>query len=309
MTARTAPPLDDAPAISLRRLSKSYGSLRAVHDLSLDVRRGEVFGFLGLNGAGKTTTIRVLLDLLRPDAGRASIFGVDCQRESEASRALVGYLPAELGLYPDMTGRELLDLTSRLGATTARPEVRRELLDRLELAQADLARPLRGYSSGMKRKLGIVQALQGDPPLLILDEPTEGLDPLVQRELNEILFGLRARGRTVFLSSHVLSEVERVCDRIAVIRRGELVLLSTVEEARRRGGRRVRVRFLRPVESPALPDGMSYVEAAPEAWNLRVAGELGPLLPLLAGLPVRDLEVVEPALEDVLRSFYREDAA
>jgi ABC-2 type transport system ATP-binding protein len=260
--------------------------VHAVRGISLDVRRAEIFGFLGLNGAGKTTTIRILLDLLRPSRGSAEVFGLDCQRESLKTRAMIGYLPGELGLYADMRGGEVLDLMERLSGRAADAGYRHALLDRLELARADLRRTLREYSTGMKRKLGLVQALQSDPPLLVLDEPTEGLDPLMQRALHEILTELRARGRTVFMSSHVLSEVERLCDRIAVIRGGEIVLLSTVEEARRRSGRIVRVHFT---------DG--------RLQEIQVAGEIGPLLPQLNG--VRDLEIVEPSLEDVLASFYR----
>jgi len=294
------------PAIALRDLAKSYGPVHAVRGVTFDVARGEIFGFLGLNGAGKTTTIRMLLDLLRPSRGSAALFGIDCQKESRQARALVGYMPGELGLYSDMTGIELLDLLAHLSGTRVDTAYRLKLVDTLELSHADLRRSLREYSTGMKRKLGLVQALQADPPLLILDEPTEGLDPLVQQALNEILFELRARGRTIFMSSHVLSEVERLCDRIGMIRNGEIVLLSTVEEARRRGGRMVRVHFARPVERVALPPGMTLVSHTPERWNVRVEREIGDLLPLLATLPVRDLEIVEPALEDVLRSFYRE---
>jgi ABC-2 type transport system ATP-binding protein len=297
------------PAIALSRLSKSYGRLEAVRDVSLDVRQGEIFGFLGLNGAGKTTTIRVLLDLLRPSAGTAAVFGFDCQRQSRQARARIGYLPGELGLYPDMTGEDVLAVLARLGGTPVRSAWRDELLERLELAPADLGRRVRDYSTGMKRKLGIVQALQADPPLLLLDEPTEGLDPLVQRALNELLFELRRRGRTVFMSSHVLSEVERVCDRIAVIRQGQVALVSTVAEVRRLGGRTVHVHLAVEADAIALPAGMSFVERSATRWQIRVAGEVGPLLPLLAGLPVRDLEIVEPALEDVLRSFYRAEPA
>ena len=159
----------------------------------------------------------------------------------------------------------------------------------------------------MKRKLGLIQALQTDPPLLILDEPTEGLDPLVQRALHELLFELRGRGRTVFMSSHVLTEVERLCDRIGVIRQGEMVLLSTVEESRRISGRTVRIQFARPVEAMALPAGMQLVSQMPDRWTVKVEHEVGALLPMLADLPVRDLEIIEPALEDVLGSFYRAD--
>jgi ABC-2 type transport system ATP-binding protein len=279
-------PIADS-AIALRDLAKSYGSVHAVRGISLDVRRAEIFGFLGLNGAGKTTTIRILLDLLRPSRGSAEVFRHDCQRESRKTRAMIGYLPGELGLYADMRGGEVLDLMERLGERAVDAGYRHALLDRLELARADLRRTLREYSTGMKRKLGLVQALQSDPPLLLLDEPTEGLDPLVQRALHEILIELRARGRTVFMSSHVLSEVERLCDRIAVIRSGEIVLLSTVEEARRRSGRILRVHF-----------------ATGEVKEIPVAGDIGPLLPQLTN--VRDIEIVEPSLEDVLASFYRE---
>jgi ABC-2 type transport system ATP-binding protein len=300
---------DRGPAVTLHQLSKSFGTVTALRSASLTVRQGEVFGFLGLNGAGKTTTIRILLDLLRPSGGSAALFGHDCQRDSRRTRALVGYLPGELGLYPDLTGGGVLELLARLSATPVRSVYRDDLLERLELSRADLARPIREYSTGMKRKLGIVQALQADPPLLLLDEPTEGLDPLVQRALNDVLFELRRRGRTVFMSSHVLSEVERVCDRLAVIRNGEIALVSTVAEVRRMGGRLVRVHLAREAPVIALPPGMSFADQSPTVWQIRVPGDVGPLVAALAGLPVRDLEIVEPALEDVLRGFYREGPA
>jgi ABC-2 type transport system ATP-binding protein len=299
-------PARDGPAIAIRDLAKSYGDVHAVRGITFDVAPGEIFGFLGLNGAGKTTTIRMLLDLLRPSRGSAALFGIDCHRHSLKARALVGYMPGELGLYTDMTGQELLDLLARLRGAHINLTYRLKLTDALELAHADLRRTLREYSTGMKRKLGLVQALQTDPPLLILDEPTEGLDPLVQQALNEILFELRRRGRTIFMSSHVLSEVERLCDRIGMIRSGEMVLLSTVEEARRLGGRIVRVKFARAVDTIALPPGMTLISHTADAWQVRAEHEIGALLPLLAALPVRDLEITEPALEDVLRGFYRE---
>ncbi len=295
----------DGPAIAIRDLAKSYGHVHAVRGVTFDVQRGEIFGFLGLNGAGKTTTIRILLDLLRPSRGQAQLFGFDCQRQSRLARATVGYMPGELGFYSDMTGLEVLDLMARLSSGRHDATLRLQLADRLELARADLRRPLRAYSTGMKRKLGLIQALQTDPPLLILDEPTEGLDPLVQRALHELLFELRGRGRTVFMSSHVLSEVERLCDRIGVIREGEVVLLSTVEEARRRSGRTVQIQFTRPVDALPLPAGMSLVSRTPDRWSVKVEHDIGELMPLLGTLPVRDLEILEPSLEDVLRSFYR----
>ena len=300
-----ARPTDALMPISIRGLTKRYGPLTALNDLNLDVVQGEVLGFLGLNGAGKTTTIRLLLDLLRPTSGRAFIFGHDCWTQSLAARAKVGYLPGELGLFPDLTGLEVLDFLAGINREPVDKSRRQELFDRLELPHSDLRRKLRQYSTGMKRKLGLIQALQTDPPLLILDEPTEGLDPLVQAALHQLLLELRTRGRTIFMSSHVLSEVERLCDRIGVIREGEMVLLSTVEEARRRSGRTVHIRFAQPVEPMPLPAGMSLVSREAERWTIKVEHEVGPLLPVLAHLPVRDLEILEPALEDVLRSFYR----
>jgi len=282
--------------------------LTAVKDLEMEVARGEIFGFLGLNGAGKTTTIRILLDLLRPTAGRASILSWDCQRHGLEARAMVGYLPGELGLYRDMTGRELLDSLARLSAQTVPGNYRDQLQERLELSASDLKRKLREYSTGMKRKLGLIQAFQGDPPLLILDEPTEGLDPLVQESFYELLSEVKRRGRTVFMSSHVLSEVQRVCDRIGLLRKGELVLLSSVEDVRKSAPRRVRVQFNSDVARlPDLPPGDESVEIQPRLWTLRVHGPLGWLINALAGLPVKDIEIDEPHLEDVLTKYYRED--
>jgi len=298
------------PAISVRGLTKRYGPLTALNNLNLDVVQGEVLGFLGLNGAGKTTTIRLLLDLLRPTSGKAFIFGHDCWVEGLAARTRVGYLPGELGLYSDLTGLEVLDFLAGLTRQPVDKHRRQELFERLELPQSDLRRKLRQYSTGMKRKLGLIQAFQADPPLLILDEPTEGLDPLMQESFYALLKDAKHRGRTVFMSSHVLSEVERVCDRIALLRKGELVLLSSMEASRRLAPRRVRVFFHHDVVIPAaLPAGHEFVESAPRIWRLNVVGPLGPLLAVLARLPVQDLEVQEGRLEDVLLKYYREGAS
>ena len=203
-------PTDAQPAISIRGLTKRYGPLTALNNLNLDVVQGEVFGFLGLNGAGKTTAIRLLLDLLRPTSGKAFIFGHDCWAEGLAARARVGYLPGELGLYPDLTGIEVLDFLAGFKHQPVDKRHRQELFDRLELPLSDLRRKWRQYSTGMKRKLGLIQAFQADPQLLILDEPTEGLDPLMQESFYGLLKDAKHAGKTVFMSSHVLSEVERV---------------------------------------------------------------------------------------------------
>jgi ABC-2 type transport system ATP-binding protein len=297
------------PAIRLEHLAKRYGRLTALQNVSFDVLQGEVFGFLGLNGAGKTTTIRILLDLVRPTSGRASIFGADCQARGLDVRAQLGYLPGELGFYGDMTGAATLDLLGRLARTRVDDAWRRSLLDRLEFAAADLRRPMREYSTGMKRKLGIVQAFQSDPALLVLDEPTEGLDPLMQDAFYELVADARRRGRTVFMSSHVLPEVERVCDRIALLRGGELVLLSPVHEVRSLAGRRVRVSFAEDVAPPASwPAGCDVVETTPRRWDLRVHGALGPIVSLLATRPIADLDVQVPHLEEVLKKYYGANA-
>ena len=296
-----------SPTISIRGLTKRYGKLTALNDLNLEVVQGETLGFLGLNGAGKTTTIRLLLDLLRPTSGKAFIFGHDCWVEALAARARVGYLPGELGLYPDLTGLEVLDFLAGISRQPVDNHRRQKLFDRLELPHSDLRRRLREYSTGMKRKLGLIQAFQADPPLLILDEPTEGLDPLMQESFYALLKDAKQRGTTVFMSSHVLSEVERVCDRIALLRKGELVLLSSIEASRRLAPRRIRVLFNHDVAVPAdLPPGHEFVETAPRVWRLNVVGPLGPFLAVLARLPVQDLEVQEARLEDVVLKYYRE---
>lgn len=292
--------------VSIRGLTKRYGSLLAVHNLTLEVAQGEILGFLGLNGAGKTTTIRILLDLLRPNSGNAFILGHDCQADGLRARSNIGYLPGEMGIYSDLTGHEVLDLLAGLSGHAIDKARRGELQERLEFSNGDLRRRLREYSTGMKRKLGLIQAFQSDPQLLILDEPTEGLDPLMQESFYKLLVDVKARGRTVFMSSHVLSEVDRVCDRIALVRKGELVLLSSVEELRRLAARPVRVLFSDDVSAPAgLPAGSEVIETGPRSWNLRVEGPLGPLLRATAALPVRDIEIAEAKLEDVILRYYR----
>jgi ABC-2 type transport system ATP-binding protein len=297
-----------APAVALHGVTKRFGRLVAVKTLDLAVEPGQVFGFLGLNGAGKTTTIRLLLDLLRPSAGRAAILGHDCQADGIAARALVGYMPGEPGFYRDMTGRQALGLLARLSARTVRAAWQRELLERLAFRDADLDRRIREYSSGMKRKVAIVSAFQADAPLLILDEPTEGLDPLMQEAFYALLADVRKRGTTVFLSSHVLSEVDRVCDRIGVLRAGELVLDAPVDQVRHMAPRTVRIVFREPVAPPPAdwPARIEIVDVSATQWSLRVRGSTGPVVESLAGLPVADLDVREPRLEDVVIQYYRE---
>lgn len=296
-----------SPPISLEGLTKRYGRVQALTDLSLEVGEGEVFGFLGLNGAGKTTTIRLLLDLIRPTGGRALVFGHDCRRASIAVRRLVGYLPGEPPFLLDMTGERLLRLLERAGGSRVDPAWRAELLDRFDLPARHLARRIRDYSTGMKRKLALVQAFQHDPPLLILDEPTESLDPVMQEAVYALIAERSSRGRTVFLSSHVLSEVERVCGRVAVLREGRLALLASMDDLRAMAPRRVTVRFAAPVAAPPadLGPGLELLASASDRWEVQARGALGPLLARTAGLDVADLEVREPRLEEIVVPFYR----
>ena len=304
-------------AIVTEALSKSYhghgspfhraSTVRALHDLSIEVREAEIFGFLGPNGSGKSTTIRLLLGFLHPSAGRASVLGHDIAGESETIRARVGYLPGGIAFYDSMTGAEQLDYLSRLDG---RPSpLRGELVERMELSRRDLGRQIRDYSRGMRQKVGIIQAFQSDPDLAILDEPTEGLDPLMQRAFYEILEDRQRAGRTIFMSSHVLSEVERVCDRVAIVRRGELVALTDISALLDRRRRRVELRL--DGESPDLEHvpGISEVHIHEGVLTCQLEGDPGPLIAALQGVGVRDL-LIEPArLEEAFMEYYAEDEA
>ena len=294
------------PAIRIDGLTKYYGAVIGIEDLSLEVARGEVYGFLGANGAGKTTTIRLLLDLLRPSRGRATVLGVDCHRESLAARRLIGYLPGDLPIYPDLSARAYLDYLSRLDGRRVPAGHLQCLLERFDVSEVDQRRRLRVQSHGMKQKIGIIQALMARPAVVILDEPTAGLDPLMAQAFRETVMELKESGETtVFLSSHVLTEVESTCDRIGLVRGGRLVTTGTIEDIKRDTTRRVTVAFTAPVPAPAwtLP-GVTLRRAAATEWILDVRGPVGPLLAALAGLPVHDLVVDPFRLEDYISQFY-----
>jgi ABC-2 type transport system ATP-binding protein len=282
-------------------------AVRALDGVSLDVREGEIFGFLGPNGAGKSTLIRLLLGFLHPTAGRATVLGLDSQRDSVAIRARTGYLPGGIALYDGLTGERHLDYLAELSGRA--PVRRAELCDRLELTPRTLARPIRDYSRGMRQKIGIVQALQHDPELAILDEPSEGLDPLMQRAFYSILDEVRASGRAVFFSSHVLSEVERVCDRVAIVRAGRLVALedvATLVAQRRRG---VTARLAGPAPDLTGVPGVTEVAVAGDILTCALSGDPGPFLEALRGVALADL-VIEPAsLEDAFLELYAGEAA
>lgn len=291
-------------AIDTSGLSKRYGRVQALDDLTLQVAEGEIFGFLGPNGAGKTTTIRLLLGLLRPTAGTARILDRPTGAGHAAVRRDVGYLPGELSLWPRFSGRATLAFLERL---SGRPAVDRDTLaERLGLSEAELLRPVRTYSDGMKQKVGIIQALQCRPRLAFLDEPTKGLDPLVQQAFYEVLGSARRNGTTVFFSSHVLSEVQRVCDRVAILRAGKLVTVGSVADVRRAQRRRVRVAFSAEVDAAALDQlGEVRSRSASEVQLLVAQDALPGLVARLAGLPLADVTIEPPSLEDAFLDFYR----
>ena len=294
-----------APAIRTSGLTKFYGPVVGVEDLSIEVEPGEIYGFLGANGAGKTTTIRLLLDLLRPTRGSAELLGIDCHRASLQVRSRVGYLPGELPVYPELTADAYLTFLGGLDGRRVSAQHLDSLLKRFDVSVVDLRRRLREHSHGMKRKIGIVQALMMRPAVAILDEPTAGLDPLMAEAFRETLEDLRRSGTSVFLSSHVLSEVESTCDRVGLIRAGTLVSQGTIADIRRRSPRRVTVRFSRPVEAPVPSlEGVATVSRAPQCWVLDVTGPAGPLVAALASLPVDDMDVEPFKLEDHMLKLY-----
>jgi ABC-2 type transport system ATP-binding protein len=292
--------------IRTRDLTRYYGSTVGVEGLTLDVERGEVFGFLGPNGAGKTTTIRLLLDLIRPSRGEAFLFGRSSRDPS--LRAGIGYLPGELALDGRMSGASTLSFLAALqGAPDRETTTRRrhDVCARLGLTPGDLGRKVREYSRGMKQKLALVAAFQHAPELLILDEPTTGLDPLVREEVFQLMAEARDAGATVFHCSHVLSEADRSCDRVGVLREGRLVALLTMEEARRAATRTLVVEFrAEPPMEELQSAGLVPVGRDGRRLILKVVGEMPEVLGVLARHPVRHLSFPEPRLQDAFRALY-----
>ena len=292
----------DTDLIRTTRLTKSYGKARGIVDLDLAVRPGEVFGCLGPHGAGKTTTIRILLDFIRPTTGSATIFGLDSHRDSLAIWRRLGYLPGELNLYDGMTGREFLRYMANLrkGVDWSRVE---ELAERLS---ANLTQPVRTLSHGNKQKLGLIQAFMHEPELLILDEPTQGLDPLVQHEFYRLVEKTLAVGCTVFLSSHVLPEVERTCDRVGIIRQGMLVAVEEIAGLKTKALRRLEIRFAAPPPLAAfvgLP-GVRDLRVEDSSLHCKVAGSLDAVIKAAAQFEVQDVISSEPSLEEVFLTYY-----
>lgn len=282
--------------IELDNLTKYYGDILGIKDLTFEVEEGEIFGYLGPNGAGKTTTIRTLLGFLKPTQGEAYIFGRNIDKEIVTIRENVGYIPGDLSLYGHLSGKEFLNYFASLRASDS------SLLDELlGIFEVPLKRKIEGYSRGMRQKLAIIQAFMHDPELVVMDEPTSGLDPLMQQKFYEFLREERRKGRTMFFSSHILSEVDKVCDRVGIIREGKLVALEGIESLKNKRGRIVRAKIEENPEEFEGPDDMEIEDG----WiQFVVSEDIDYWIKKLADCTVRDLEIHKFSLEDIFLHYY-----
>ncbi len=291
------------PAIVIENLAKSYGHVQAVRGISMSIERGEIFGFLGPNGAGKTTTIRCMLDVIRPSSGAIRVLGLDAQNDTHALHQHIGYLPGDVRLPGRMTGKQVINYFANLQGRE--PVLLNHLIERFDV---EMKRPLKGYSKGMRQKIGVVLAFMCDPDVLILDEPTSGLDPLLQKVFNEFLLEEQARGKTIFMSSHIMSDVEKVCQRVAVIRNGEIVTLEEVEALREKAGQHVIVEFGDAVAEQELEriPGVSALTKTNGIYHFNVSGSMDLLIKALGQHEVIRLTSQEAPLEEVFLKFYEE---
>ena len=289
-------------AIETHGLSVYYGRHRGILDVDLCVEQGEVFGFLGPNGAGKTTTQRVLMDIIRPTAGEARVFGLDCQKDGVAIRGQVGYLPGELAFYDSMKARRFFRMYASLQKGNSDPGYWQTLSDRLEL---DTSRKIGQLSRGNKQKLGVVTAFMSKPDLLILDEPTTGLDPLVQQTVMELLREANRAGATVFFSSHILPEVQAVCDRVGIIRDGQLVATERVEDLMTQHFKRVRFCFATtPPDDAFMREGVTVMARDGQAITLEIRQDLDEVMAAAAALGITDIETIPVSLEEIFLAYY-----
>lgn len=289
--------------IEISNLTKQYGDILANDDVTFDVEEGEIFGYLGPNGAGKTTTIRLLLGLIKPTSGTAEVLGADIRdrRALTDVKANIGYLPDTLGFEERLTGTEMLDHFARMRGAQRREEL-------LELFRPPLDRTVEEYSSGNRRMLGIVQAFMHDPDLVIMDEPTSGLDPLKQDRLHQFLEEERDDGTTMFFSSHILSEVQRIADRVGIIRNGEIVALEDIDTLLKRSGKHVRVHLDSPIdEAQFVTDDMIDVDIVDAGIQFTYTGEVKPLLEHLVQFDVQDVDIGDPQLDDIFKHYYGEN--
>jgi ABC-2 type transport system ATP-binding protein len=295
--------MPQAAVINIANVTKSYGPVPGVKDISFQVYEGEIFGFLGPNGAGKTTTIRLLLDLLRSDAGRIEVFGRDLARHSLEIRRRCGYLPGSFSAYGNLTGLEFLHFCADLRDIPRKIDA--SLLERFGLVNNNLTRKIKYLSHGTLQKLGIVQACFHGPELLILDEPTIGLDPLMQEEFYKLLHEHREKGATIFLSSHNLAEVERICHRVAIIRKAEIEKVDSIENLRKMLRKKLRVVLSEPAGDMELP-GAEMTGSLEMTYEYIIHGEIGPVLKRLSELPLAEVTLPEPGLEEIFIHFYKD---
>jgi ABC-2 type transport system ATP-binding protein len=296
--------MNNEVVINTTRLTKYYGAQLGISEVDLAVNRGEVFGYLGPNGAGKTTTIRTLLDFIRPTGGSATIFGLDARQSTVAIHRRIGYLNGELSLYDDMTGADLLRYLGNLRGGLDWKYVQ-ELAARF---QCDLPRRVQGLSLGNKQKLGLLQAFMHKPELLILDEPTNGLDPLMQHEFYDLLNETKKEGRTIFLSSHILPEVEKVCDRVGIIRQGKLITVETIESLKSHSIRQLEIHFAAPVPKENFVNipGVRDIIIRDNLLTCTVVGSLDALVKAAARFEVVNIISHEASLEDIFMTYYSE---
>jgi ABC-2 type transport system ATP-binding protein len=292
-------------AIQVQGLSKSYGKVKALKGIDLQVKRGEIFGFLGPNGAGKTTTIRCMLDMIRPDSGKIMLLGVNPQIDPVAVQTKTGYLPGEMQYYDNMTSEAQLHFFNDMRGGRAKWSYVRELSERFAL---DLHQPIKNLSKGNKQKIGVIQALMHQPELLLLDEPTIGLDPLMQQEVMSLLREANEAGTTIFFSSHIMSEVESLAERVAIIRSGEIVELTNTEQLTNTTVNRISIRFKRPSDYSGLAKlpGIEILSQIDQTnLTLQVTGDMELLIRSLGNLPVYDLKTEHLSLEEVFLTYYK----
>lgn len=298
--SQTGMQLSMGNVIDIRNLSKYYGKIKGIDKLSLTVKKGEIFGFLGPNGAGKTTTIRTLLGYLKPTNGEAYIFGRNIKDNIVDIKANVGYIPGDLNLYNHLTGKQFLDyfIALRNKKAVLLPEL-------LEIFSVPLNRPIKGYSKGMKQKLGIIQAFMDDPEIVIMDEPTSGLDPLLQQSFYDFLKREKKKGRTMFFSSHVLSEVDKICDRVGIIRDGSLITVENIESLKKKKGKILRVKIMEDPTSFPGPEDMTVEDG----WiQFTVKADIDQWIKKLCKYTILDLKINEFSMEDIFIHYYKVSA-
>jgi len=295
-------------AIQLKNVHKYYGNLHALRGVDLEVEKGEVFGFLGPNGAGKTTTIRCMLDLIRPNRGTILVFGSDPQRHPQSVKSKVGYLPGDLSLEGDFTARDFLKHIRRLRHNLRPWDDLLVMAERLELS---LDRKIKALSQGNKQKVGLIQSFVSEVPLLVLDEPSLGLDPLIKQEVLNIIREESEKGTTVFFSSHILSEVQQVADRVGIIRKGRLVEIAQTDDLITRSITRATIQFMEKVPESSFDDLSNIkvlrINNEHQSYTLEVEGEMDGFIKKLAEFPVRELSIHRPSLEEIFLKYYKDD--